>query len=999
MTAMKSKSFYLRPVKAIFIFITMMSILSSCKQSPTYTGYRLIEKKFVKEVNAECYLFEHIKSGARVLKIAADDPNKTFSIAFKTIPESDAGTPHIMEHSLLNGSKNFPVKSPFDVLSKGSLNTFLNAMTYPDFTIFPVASVNNKDYFNLMHVYLDAVFNPLIYSDPRIFMQEGWHYELTGKEAPLEYKGVVYNEMKGAFSSPERELWYQIQKNLFPENGYRFSSGGYPSAIPTLTYQDFVSFHKRHYNPSNCYIFLYGDADLEQELAFIDKEYLSKYDKTDLGPDVKVNPPFPAVREVDAFYPVIEGTSTDHQTYLAMNWVVGNGYDQATVMALDVLADVLVNQESAPVRKALQAAGIGKDIYAAAQNMQQNMFSIVVQNANPADKDSFRTIILKTLKKVVKDKIDRNTLQGSINRMEFRLREGDDAQKGLAFNLRSMTGWLFTNNPFPSMEYESQLTQLKKSLTSTYLEDIIGKDLLDNTYGVVVTLEPKPGLEKENAQKTSTALAEYKKKLTPAGLDTIVKTTEDLMAYQKQEDKPEALATIPVLKLADINHDATWYDVSEQKAEGIRQLYHKEFTNHIVYMNYWFDVRVLPQEMIPYAAVLTELLGKMDAGDYSYEKLDQALNINTGGFNASLALFLPDYNDSSLLPEFRIQMKTTSEKLDTSLRLLSEILTKTRLDNKDRLGELLRRHQSQVESSVTQNGYGVALNRLESYYSKRGVFNDMTRGASYYWFVTDLVKRYTDDPASVLEQLTKVKDILFSRNNLLAGTTSGEEDFKLYVQSLHFLASALPDKPVTYTAWALQPTVKNEGIETASKVQYVLQGYDFRKLGLAWDGKWNVLSQVMSTDWLQTRIRVVGGAYGGFSGISKSGTFYLASYRDPNLKETLDNYKGTIDYLAKFQADSTTMTRYIIGTIANLDNLMTPSEKGDLAFRRYMEKTTREDAQNDRNAVLSTSADDIRKMSAILAKVLDQHVFCVYGNEDKLKANKNLFKNLVTLQK
>jgi hypothetical protein len=471
------------------------------------------------------------------------------------------------------------------------------------------------------------------------------------------------------------------------------------------------------------------------------------------------------------------------------------------------------------------------------------------------------------------------------------------------------------------------------------------------------------------------------------------------VAYQKKEDSPEALATMPVLKLGDINREATWYDVTSQNLDGITQLYHDEFTNHIVYMNYWFDLRVLPQEMIPYAAVLTELLGKMDAGSYSYEKLDKALNINTGGFNSSLAVFLPDYDDNKMLPEFRIQMKTSSEKMDTSLYLLAEILTKTKLDNKDRLGELLRRHQSQLESSVTQNGYGVALNRLESYYSQRGVFNDMIRGATYYWFVTDLVKRYAEDPSGIIAQLNQVKDALFTKNNLLAGTTASQEDFNVYTKNLPILSAALAEKPLTYLVWNLKPDARNEGIETASKVQYVLQGYDFRKLGIPWDGKWNVLSQVMSTDWLQTRIRVVGGAYGGFSGISKSGAFYLASYRDPNLKETLDNYKGTIDYLSNFQADSTTMSRYIIGTIANLDNLLTPSEKGDVAFRRYMEKTTKEALQKDRDAVLATTPEDIRNMSTVLDKILAQQVYCVYGNEEKLKANKDLFKNLVTLQK
>jgi presequence protease len=989
----------IRLFNAILILFVMTAISTSCKKEVNYPGYRLIEKRFVKEVNADCYLFEHIKSGARVLKIAADDPNKTFSITFKTIPESDAGTPHILEHSLLNGSKNFPVKSPFDVLSKGSLNTFLNAYTFPDFTSFPVASVNEKDYFNLMHVYLDAVFNPLLYSDPRIFMQEGWHYELTDKKGDLEYKGVVYNEMKGAFSSPERELWYQIQRNIFPDNGYKYSSGGYPSAIPSLTYQDFVSFHKRHYHPSNSYIFLYGDADMGKELEFIDKEYLSKYDKEEVVPDPAPNPPFKAMREFNGFYPVIEGTPTDHKTYLALNWVIGNGTDQATVTALDILADVLVNQETGPIRKALQQAGIGKDIYAAAQNMQQNLFTIVVQNAQVTDKDSFRNVVMKTLEQVVKNKIDRQALEGSINRMAFRLREGDDAQKGIAYNTRAMETWMFTNDPFPALEYETQLTKLNKALNSTYLEDLIKTDFIDNTYSLLLTLDPKPGLEKENAALIRNELADYRKKLSPAEVDSIVKTTGSLIEYQKKEDDSTALAKIPVLKTSDVKREAAWYDVKEEKSGPISMLYHEEFTNHIVYMNYWFDMRVLSQDLIPYAAVLTELLGKMDADGYSYEQLDKALNVNTGDFSASLGLFIPDYNDNTILPEFRLQMKTTSEKLDTSVKLLTTIVTSTKLEDKARLGELLRRLQTQVESNVTRNGYNVALNRLESYYSNRGVFNDMIRGASYYWFLTDLVKQYSTDPDKVIARLKEVKEALFIKNNLLTGTTSSQEDYRSFKKSLDVLTSKLPEKTVAYQVWALNPVVKNEGIETASKVQYVLQGFDFRKLGIPWDGKWNVLSQVMSTDWLQTRIRVVGGAYGGFSGIGRNGTFYLASYRDPNLKETLDNFHGTIDYLNKFDADSMTMTRYIIGTIANLDYLMTPSEKGELAFRRYMEHLTKQDVQKDRDDVLSTTPADIRNMSSILAKVLDQKVYCVYGSEDKLKANKDLFKTLVTLQK
>ena len=976
----------------------MISLLSTCKTTTSYPGYRLIEKKFVKEVNSDCYLFEHIKSGARVLKITADDPNKTFSIAFRTIPESDAGTTHILEHSVLNGSRNFPVKSPFDVLSKGSLNTFLNAMTGYDFTIYPVASMNTQDYFNLMHVYLDAVFNPLIYDNRRIFMQEGWHYDLSDKNAPLEYKGVVYNEMKGVFSNPESEMWYQIQQNLFPENGYQFDSGGHPTAIPSLTYEDFINFHKKNYHPSNSYIYLYGDADLEKELAFIDSEYLSKYDKVDSLTNIPVNSPFSAVKEVVSSYPVIESAPTDHQTYLAMSWVIGSGSDPATVMALYVLADVLVNQESAPVRKALQEAGIGKDIYATIQNMLQNTFSIVVQNANPTDKDTFRSIIMKTLRKVSSEKIDKEALEGSLNRMEFRLREGNDAQKGLTYNFRCMTGWIFTNDPFPSLEYEKQLSQVKESLVSTYLEDFIKKNLVNNPYGLVVMVEPKQGLEKEIADKTLRELAAHKQKMTPAAIDTVVNETRELIAYQHKEDTPEAIASIPLLKLSDIKPEAAWYEASAQNLSGVQQLFHNEFTNKIFYMNFWFDLRVLPEDKLPYVAVLAELLGKMDSGDYSYEQLDKALNINTGGYSNSLSVYLPDQNDNNLLPEFMIQMKTTTEKLDTALKLLSEIVNNTKLDNKDRLYELLKRHQSQVETSTTQDGFFVAATRLESYYSRRGVFIEKTKGLDYYWFITALTNRFNANPDQIIADLKQVSDLLFSKSNLMAGITCSEQDFKTYSKSFESFVTTLPEKPVVQNSWALTPTPKNEGILTAFKVQYVLQGFNFRKLGLVWDGKWNVLSQIMSTDYLQTQIRVIGGAYGGFSSISKNGIIYLASYRDPNLSETLANYKASVDYLTKFGADSTSMTRYIIGTIANLDQPLKPSNKGDLAFRCYLEKTRREEVQNDRDAVLATTAADIRNMSEVIAKILDQNVFCVYGNNEKLKSNKALFKNLIVLQ-
>lgn len=964
-----------------------------------FNGFTITEKKFVKELNADCFLLKHNKSGARIFKIAADDPNKTFSIAFSTIPVSDAGTPHILEHSVLNGSKRFPVKSPFDELRKGSLNTFLNAMTADDYTVYPVASMNETDYFNLMNVYLDAVFNPRIYEDERIFMQEGWHFELTDRNAPLEYKGVVYNEMKGVYSNPENEMWYQVQKNLFPENGYRFSSGGYPGAIPTLTYKDFLAFHKKNYHPANSYIFLYGDADLNKELEFIDKEYLQYYVQSDSPANTIPCKPFLKIKRISGFYPVIEGAPTENQTYLGISWVVGSGADPALNMSLDILADVLVNQESGPVRIALQKAGIGSDSYAYNSRMLQNIFSIVAQNANASDKENFLTVIMNTLEQAVQNKIERETIQGSINRLEFRLREGNDAQKGLTYNMRSLSTWIYTGNPFVPLEYENSLAVIRQSLTATYLEDIVRTQLIENYHGLVIDLQPKNGLEAENLAITTGELLSKKDSMTDAELDTLILKTKALIDFQQSVDSPEAIATIPLLKLSDIKPEALWFEPLNKKVSGITHLHYNEFTNGIVYINLWFDLRVLAEDKLPYAALLTQLLGKLDTGTMSYGRLDDALNTYTGGYNASLAVYLPQHDDNRLMPEMRIQMKATAEKLETALNLLGSILSDSQLENKERLSELLKRHQSQIESAVNQNGYGVAVTRLESYYSRRGVFAEKTRGIGYYWFITDLLRKFNESPDSTINELKDVYAKLFSKQNLIAGITCGDKEFEKYTLSIGSLISKLSDHKVAQWEWKLDPVAGNEGILTASKVQYVIQGYDFEKLGLSWSGKWYVLKQILSTDWLQTRLRVIGGAYGGFSVVSRNGTIYMASYRDPNLKETLENFRGTIDYLAKFKADPQEMSRYIIGTIAELDYPLTPSQKGDQSFRWFFERVTHDEIQADRVAVLATTSHEIRNMKDTVSKILDQQVYCVYGNDSKVIENKSLFRNLVKLHK
>ncbi len=704
----------------IFIF----AFTFNCTGQTLNHGFRLIEKRFVKEVNAECVYYEHVKSGAKLFKIAANDPNKTFAITFKTIPDSDNGAPHILEHSVLNGSEKFPVKSPFDVLSKGSLKTFLNAFTSKDFTCFPVASMNEKDYFNLMNVYLDAVFHPLIYSDPRILKQEGWHYELTGNDEPITYKGVVYGEMKGVFSNPEEELSYMIYKNLFPDNGYGFESGGHPAAIPALTQEAFVNFHKKYYHPENSFIFLYGDADTDKELDFIDREYLSKFDRNGFRAKIKDQKPFPAMKDIMAYYPVMEGADTNNLTFLSLTLVAGHNTDETLTTSLGMINELLFNQENAPVRLALQKAGIGQDIYASISNYQQNVVQITVPNANPSDKDRFIEIVRNTIQDVIKNGLDKGEIQGIINRTEFHLREGNNVHKGITYVNQIEPGWLFADNPFLGLEYEKPMTEVKKALNSKFFESIIQQYYLNNTHSVLLTFVPKPGLDKVRNAELQEKLKIYKEDQSPAAIASLVRETQDLIAFQKREDSPEAMASIPLLTLKDVDPKAGWFGVSQVKADDVPVLFHEEFTNGIVYSSLYFDMRTIPQEMIPWVSLLSNLLGSLNTREYSYGDLNKSLNINTGSLYTTLRTYLENLDDNKLIPKFVVVSSAMNDKISKEFELISEILNKTEFSDTTRLKTLLVRHQSQLEASKNQEGAGVAAIRLNSYYSNVGMFNN-----------------------------------------------------------------------------------------------------------------------------------------------------------------------------------------------------------------------------------------------------------------------------------
>ena len=987
----------------IFLWLAFIAIITGCspkenfKTGQMYHGFTLIEKKFVNEVNAECLLFKHEKSGAQLLKIAADDPNKLFNIAFKTAPDNDCGTPHIMEHSVLNGSKNFPVKSPFDVLSKGSLNTFLNAMTGSDVTTYPVASMNDKDYFNLMHVYLDAVLNPLIYKDPKILQQEGWHHELDNPEGDIVYKGVVYNEMKGVFSNPRRELSYQINKILFPDNCYGASSGGHPAAIPQLTYEEFINFHKKFYHPGNSYILLYGNADLDKELKFIDANYLSNYTISPEKIEIPLQKPFDRMKEAEKTYAVQEGSPTENQTFLSLSIVAGQSTDRTLTMAFDVLSDALVNHETAPIRLALQEAGIGRDVSAYLSEAKQNTFQITVQNANPEDKDRFKEIVFSTMKKVAEEGFDKKMVEGILNRMEFNLKEGDSSQKGIMYFSMTYQPWFFANNPFLGLEFSKPLAEVKETLKTNLLESIITKHLVNNTHSLLMVLKPEPGLQAKIEDATIAELKEYKKSLSDGEKQQLIKQTKELIEYQKTEDSPEAVATIPMLELTDIKNDIEWFGMEEKLVDDAKILHHNAFTNNIVYSNLFFDVRTLPEDLIPYARLLSYITGMMNTENYTYGELDNALNIHTGGFHTPLKTFLQEHEDENILPMFTFSAKATNEKVEKMFELTGEIINNTKLNDIDRLKELITRHQAGVDADIKNNGIRYAMYRLQSYYSTNGMYSEKTRGLSYYRFITDLSDNFESKSEEIVANLEKTAALLFTRENLTSAVTCDQKDLERYTAGISDFVASLPSSKLKHNNWNFTFAKKNEGMKTASKVQYVIKGYNYKKLGYEYSGKMKVMDQILSRDWLQNQVRVIGGAYGGFCGIASSGNIYFASYRDPNLKETLENYNNTPGFLEGFNADNKEMTRFIIGTISRMDRPRTASEEGDLAIQYYFEKTSAEELKAERSAVLTTTAQDIKDMKKMIEDVLNQDAICVYGNEDKVAENADLFGELITL--
>lgn len=964
-------------------------------------AYEILKTENLTDIQSTGYILRHKKSGARVAVISNTDENKVFYIGFRTPPEDETGVPHIIEHTVLCGSKKFPVKDPFVELVKGSLNTFLNAMTYPDKTIYPVASCNDKDFQNLVDVYMDAVFNPNIYKHEEIFKQEGWHYELESKDAPVTINGVVYNEMKGAYSSPDEILQQEIYRALYPDNTYSKNSGGNPEHIPDLTYEEYLNFHRRYYHPVNSYIYLYGDMDMAEKLDWMDKEYLSRYERIELDSTIPLQKAFDEKVDVTTKYPISAGEHEENKTYLSYNVSVADVLDRKLYQAFDILDYALVSAPGAPLKKALIDAGIGKDISGGFDSGSlQPVFSIVAKNANASEKEQFLEIIQKTLKDLVKNGINREALLAGINSSEFRFREADFGQfpKGLLYGIQCLDSWLFEDmEPFMHLQCLDTFRFLKEQVETGYFENLIEKYLLDNKHAAIVTIVPEKGLNAKLDQKLEEKLAQYKNSLSDEEIDQLIRDTRHLKEYQEEPSPKEELEKIPMLSREDMRKEILPLSNIEKQISGIKTICHDVAANGIDYLTLMYDVSDIPAEDIPYLGVLKALLGYVDTKTYTYADLANAINIYSGGINCGMGIYPNGEKEAPLRVKFEVRIKTLESSLKETMSIVNEILLSSNMNDEKRLYEILAQSRARLQQSLSSAGHSVSSMRALAGFSEYAYYLDATNGITYYETVKDLEEHFDEKKQTLIAKLKQLTCQIFGTERLLISFTG---DQKAFAYAEPVLKEALQKQPAgkkVHEAARISLTRSNEAFTDASQIQYVAKVGNFADHGYHYTGALRILKLILSYDYLWINVRVKGGAYGCMSGFFRSGETYFVSYRDPNLLKTLEIYDGIPEYLRKFQADERDMTKYIIGTFSSMDTPLYPEGKGARSMNAYLQNLTEEMLQKDRDEVRNATAEDIRALADMIQSVLQDPSVCVIGNEDAIQKEAQLFDKVTGL--
>ncbi len=962
-------------------------------------AYTLLQEEEVKELRSAAYLLRHKKSGARLFLLSNQDENKVFTIGFRTPAGDSTGVPHILEHSVLCGSDKFPLKDPFIEMEKSSLQTYLNAMTFADKTIYPVASCNDKDFQNLMDVYMDAVLHPVIYREPKIFCQEGWHYELKSPDEPLTINGVVYNEMKGAFSSPDEILERYCQSALFPDNTYQYESGGDPEVIPDLTYEEFLDFHRTYYHPSNSYIYLYGNMDMEEKLRFLDEEYLSHYEAKPVDSEIPMQKAFPEPVEQEVFYPLEKGEDPAEQTWLSIQWVLGTVTDEKLYLAFQVLEYVLLSAPGAPLRKALVDAGIGRDVFGGYRNwILQPYFSLVAKDTEGTKKEEFLAVIRRTLEELVERGIDQKALKAGINNLEFRSREADFGPypKGLMYGIECFDSWLYGGDPLLHLKYEDTYAFLKEQLSTRYFEELVQKYFLENTHEALVILTPRPGMEEEREAELKNRLSAYQSSLSPEETERLIRETKELEAYQDQPSAPEDLATLPRLTLSDIGEEVPRLSTAERSAGEVPVMFHETFTGGIAYLRFLFDASHVKKEDLPYLGLLRFMLCQVDTEEWGYADLCNEINIHTGGIGSAVSMFEQVKEPGVFTPYFEIQGKALYGDLKKALELISEILTGSRFTDEKRLRELVFQVKSRGEMQLSGNGHSTAVLRANSYGSPFSWFNEQLSGIDYFRFLEELQKHFDERKGELAEKLAELTRHLFQEERFFVSLTADEDGFQALEKLLPEFEGSLGGEKAERTghrgyAEEILLEKKNEGFTTPGQVVYVARSGNFREKGLPYTGALRVLRGILGDEYLWNNVRVKGGAYGCMCNFGRNGVSYFCSYRDPNLRRTNQVFEDIVPYLEQFSMDQEELVKFIISAIGTLDRPMNPFEWGIASLQTHLCGITDELRREDRRQVLSCTPEVIRSLSRYIKAVLSCNQFCTVGNAGKIEEDRDLF--------
>lgn len=958
-------------------------------------NYEVLEERRIDDLNSLGVILRHKKSGARVVLLSNDDENKVFNIGFRTPPYNDTGLPHILEHSVLCGSEKYPAKDPFVELCKGSLNTFLNAMTYPDKTVYPVASCNMVDFMNIVDVYMDAVFHPNIYKRQEIFRQEGWHYEMTEEDGPLTYNGVVYNEMKGAFSDADDLLSSYTFRTLFPDNEYGNESGGDPEKIPQLSYEEFLEFHKKYYHPSNSYIYVYGDMDMDEFLRYMDEEYLSKYEQKEIHSEIKEQKGFAAPKNVAFDYAVTEEEGVEENAFLSYNAVIGTVLDKKLYLAFQIIDYALVSAPGAPLKKALMDAGIGADVYGSYENsIYQPMYSIVARNADENRREEFVKIIMDSLKSVVENGVDEKAFLAGINYYEFKYREADFGSypKGLMYGLQMLDSWLYDDMaPFYHIEAGGTFAFLKENVKTGYFEELIEKYLIENNHAATITLVPKTNLTAMQDEKTREKLEAYKASLSPEERKKIIADTGHLKAYQDEPSTEEELLTIPMLKREDIGRETAKLYIEEKQANNVKIIHSNIFTNKIAYLNFSYDCKAVPERLMPYLGLLRNVLGVIDTDSHEYGDLFNEININCGGLVTSSTVYTNDKELGKYQIRYEVKAKALYDKISFVTDTMLEIMYTSHFDDYKRMKEILSQMKSRLQSRMTEAGHVAAISHAMAQFSPSVYYSNLTSGIEHYRFIDELETNFEEKKEEIRDSLKELTAIIFDKNNLIVSLTADDEGYKAFEPEFARFTAKLIDREQKAAVREFVPKKSRNGFMTSSQVNYVARCGNYRKEGYEYTGAFKILKTIFGYDYLWINIRVKGGAYGCMSGFYKNGDSYLVSYRDPNIKETDEVYEKAVDYIRNFSVSERDMTKYVIGTVGEMDTPMNPQAKGNRSFSAYLSNVTYEDLQRERLQVIDAAANDIRNLWAPVKEMLNDDYFVVIGNAEDIKANEKMF--------